>query len=91
MSTEEPAWRAGLYEAVEERFPLIRNAVTRGAIGAFVAEHIKAAEERGRREALRIVSDWCVEANENGGVDAGDLAFRLEQAGFPLPDDPDRP
>ena len=35
---------------------------------------------------LGIVSDWCVEANENGGVDAGDLAWRLEQAGYPLPD-----
>ncbi|WP_431772210.1 hypothetical protein [Streptomyces cucumeris] len=38
-------------------------------------------------EVLRIMSDWCVEANEVGGVDAGDLAFRLEQAGHPLPDD----
>jgi hypothetical protein len=37
-------------------------------------------------EVLRIVSDWCVEANENGGVDAGDLAWRLKQAGYPLPD-----
>jgi hypothetical protein len=36
---------------------------------------------------LRIVSDWCIEANEVGGVEAGDLAYRLEQAGFPLPDD----
>lgn len=37
--------------------------------------------------ALRIVNDWCIEANEVGGVDAGDLVFRLEQAGYPLPDD----
>lgn len=36
---------------------------------------------------LRIVSDWCIEANEVGGVDAGDLAYRLETAGYPLPDD----
>lgn len=36
---------------------------------------------------LRIVSDWCIEANDVGGVDAGDLAFRLLEAGFPLPDD----
>lgn len=36
---------------------------------------------------LRIVSDWCIEANEVGGVDAGDLAYRLESAGYPLPDD----
>jgi hypothetical protein len=37
--------------------------------------------------ALRIVSDWCIEANECGGVDAGDLAFRLTSAGYQLPDD----
>lgn len=36
---------------------------------------------------LRIVSAWCVEANEAGGVDAGDLAWRLEQAGYSLPDE----
>lgn len=39
-----------------------------------------------RDAVLRIVSDWCVEANEVGGIDAGDLAFRLEQAGHPLPE-----
>lgn len=38
-------------------------------------------------EVLRLVSAWCVEANENGGVDAGDLAWRLEQAGHQLPDE----
>jgi hypothetical protein len=37
-------------------------------------------------EVLRIVRDWVVESNDIGGVDAGDLAFRLEQAGYPLPD-----
>lgn len=43
------------------------------------------------REVLGIVTDWCVEANDCGGVDATDLAFRLEQAGHPLPDEePDR-
>ena len=36
---------------------------------------------------LGIVSAWCVEANETGGVDATDLAWRLEQAGHPLPDE----
>ncbi|MCP9209522.1 hypothetical protein [Streptomyces cucumeris] len=38
-------------------------------------------------EVLRIVSTWCVEANEVGGVDAGDLARRLGRAGHPLPDE----
>jgi hypothetical protein len=55
MSTEEPAWRAELWGQIEERFPLIRNTVTRDAIRIFVEEHILAAEERGRREALSAV------------------------------------
>lgn len=41
--------------------------------------------EKQRDEVLRIVSDWCVEANESGGVDAGDLAFRLTRSGYQLP------
>ncbi|MEV5592199.1 hypothetical protein [Streptomyces sp. NPDC052496] len=41
--------------------------------------------EAARDEVLRIVSAWCVKANEVGGVDAGDLAWRLEQAGHCLP------
>jgi hypothetical protein len=36
---------------------------------------------------LRIVSDWYIEVNEVGGVDAGDLVWRLEQAGYYLPDE----
>lgn len=43
--------------------------------------------EKQRDNILRIVSGWCIEANENGGVDAGDLAFRLTDAGYELPDD----
>lgn len=45
--------------------------------------------EAARDEVLRIVSAWCVEANEVGGVDAGDLARRLEQAGHRLPNGDD--
>ncbi|MCZ1006366.1 hypothetical protein [Streptomyces lydicus] len=37
------------------------------------------------RPVLEIVSAWCVESNDIGGIDAGDLAWRLEQAGYPLP------
>jgi hypothetical protein len=42
--------------------------------------------EKQRDDVLRIVSEWCVEANDVGGVDAGDLAWRLERAGYLLPD-----
>jgi hypothetical protein len=37
-------------------------------------------------QALRIVSEYCVESNDVGGIDATDLAFRFEQAGYKLPD-----
>ncbi|GAA2092406.1 helix-turn-helix domain-containing protein [Actinomadura alba] len=46
--------------------------------------------ERARHDAariLQIVSDWCTEANNIGGVDATDLAWRLETAGYMLPDE----
>ncbi|MFF9554560.1 hypothetical protein ACF1DY_01830 [Streptomyces albus] len=52
------------------------------------AEHDRRQDaERQRDAVLRIVSDWCTEANEHGSIDAGDLAWRLETAGYPLPDD----
>lgn len=37
-------------------------------------------------QALRIASEYCVESNEMGGIDATDLAFRFERAGLKLPD-----
>jgi hypothetical protein len=52
MDEEEPAWRAVLREALDERFPYVRNTVTRDAIREFVTEQIEAAKQRGRREAL---------------------------------------
>jgi hypothetical protein len=50
----------------------------------FLAECVVDLEDE-KHKILTIVSDWCIEANEVGGVDAGDLAFRLEEAGFSLP------
>lgn len=35
---------------------------------------------------LRIVADWVTEANDFGGIDADDLAWRLEEAGHKLPE-----
>lgn len=52
MDEEEPAWRAELREALDERFPYVRNAVMRDAIREFVTEQIEFAEQRGRQEAL---------------------------------------
>ena len=51
-----------------------------------LAERIVLLEDM-HQEVMRIVSDWCTEANEVGGVDATDLAFRLDSAGYRLPDE----
>lgn len=37
-------------------------------------------------KALRLVSEYCVESNDVGGIDATDLAFRFERADLKLPD-----
>lgn len=54
-----------------------------------VLSRMKQAETE-RDRILRIVSDWCIEANNIGGIDAGDLAWWLEEAGYPLPDGDDQ-
>lgn len=40
-------------------------------------------------EPVRIAWEFIIESNNSGGIDAGDLAIRLERAGFPCPDDLD--
>ncbi|MFF9894930.1 hypothetical protein [Streptomyces longispororuber] len=49
-------------------------------------EFRRRAEEQ-RDAVLRIVSDWVIESNDCGGIDAGDLTWRLQQAGYELPDE----
>ncbi|WP_435107332.1 hypothetical protein [Nocardiopsis synnemataformans] len=49
-------------------------------------ERIRALEEQ-QAAILRIVADWCTEYWDVGGIDAGDLEWRLQQAGHPLPTD----
>jgi len=64
-----------------------RFAFTLQRVGKLTPHQARQQAEAARDDVLRIVSAWCIEANENGGVDAGDLAWRLEQAGHPLPED----
>ena len=66
-----------------ERFAFVLQRV---APDALTPHQARQEAERQRDGVLRIVSDWCVEANEVGGIDADDLAWRLEQAGHHLPD-----
>jgi len=55
------------------------------------ADHALARTEgaTGSAEVLRIVAGWYLSATEYGGVDAGDLARDLEEAGYPLPEEGD--
>jgi hypothetical protein len=57
MSKEEPAWKAELREAMDERFPLVRNAVTRDAIREFCESQILAAEQRGFQAGVNKTGD----------------------------------
>lgn len=70
-------WREGPDEAWEQHTADI-------ALAAAGDEQQRA--ETALAGVLGIVSAWCVEANECGGVDATDLAWRLKQAGHQLPD-----
>ncbi|MGW3196267.1 hypothetical protein ACWDBD_17110 [Streptomyces sp. NPDC001118] len=61
--------------------------VQRHAPGALTPHEARQRAEKQRDEVLRIVSDWVIESNDTGGIDAGDLTWRLEQAGYQLPAD----
>lgn len=55
-----------------------------GTVGALKAELNRTADG-GVDKVLAIVEEWCCEANDVGGVDATDLAFRLGRAGYSFP------
>lgn len=61
--------------------------VQRHAPGALTPHEARQQAEAARDDVLRIVSGWCIESNNHGGIDAGDLAWRLEQAGHHLPEE----
>jgi len=61
-----------------------RFAFTLQRVGKLTPHQARQKAEEATADVLRIVSDWCVEANDVGGVNAGDLAWRLEEAGHPL-------
>lgn len=47
-------------------------------------ERIRALEEE-RNAILRVVADWITEYYDIGGINAGDLKWRLQRARHPLP------
>jgi hypothetical protein len=59
MSEEEPAWRAELKDLLDERF------ISSGEeIFDLVEPHIRAAEQRGRREAAEEIRRQCHEGHD---------------------------
>jgi hypothetical protein len=71
MSTEEPAWRAELEDDLREAD------LDDEDLWPVIAKHIKAAEERGRREALREAAEKIRGYVENrGDVDMMRLFWR---------------
>jgi hypothetical protein len=74
-------WRR-VHAAHEELHDLAEAAAEKWRARAKRAEAARAA-------ILKIVSGWCVEYNDIGGTDAGDLAWNLQAAGYPLPEEED--
>ncbi|NUH35295.1 hypothetical protein HUF15_00675 [Streptomyces samsunensis] len=72
---------------VAESPELYTLVVQRHGPGVLTPHEARQRAEGALAEVLRIVSAWCTEANEVGGVDATDLAFRLTRAGHQLPDE----
>ncbi|MEU1805863.1 hypothetical protein [Streptomyces sp. NPDC019937] len=72
---------------VAESPELYTLVVQRHGPGVLTPHEARQRAEGALAAVLGIVSAWCVESNDVGGIDAGDLAWRLEQAGHPLPDE----
>ncbi|MEU1824222.1 hypothetical protein ABZ502_17565 [Streptomyces abikoensis] len=84
---EFPSAKVEMDVKVAESAEMYTLVVQRHASGALTPHQARERAEAQRDEILAIVSAWCQEANNFGGVDAGDLAWRLERAGHPLPAD----
>lgn len=69
-----------------ERYTLT---VQRVAPGKLTPHEARAKAEAERDKLLEIINEFCIEYNNSGGIDAGDLAYRTESAGFEFPPDED--
>lgn len=72
---------------VAESPELYTLVVQRHTPGALTPHEARQKAEKGLTDVLGIVSAWYVEANDSGGMDVDALAWRLEEAGYPLPAD----
>lgn len=74
---------------VAESPELYTLVIQRHGPGVLTPHEARQQAEQARDDVLRIVADTVTEANDSGGIDLNDLVTRLEQAGYPLPDDDD--
>lgn len=61
--------------------------IQRHGPGRLTPHEARMRAEEQRDTLLKIIWEYCTEANEVGGIDAGDLAWRTTQAGFAAPED----
>ncbi|MFJ9027591.1 hypothetical protein ACIRQP_03545 [Streptomyces sp. NPDC102274] len=64
-----------------------RYAFTLQRVGKVTPHQARQRAEGGLATVLRIVTEYVIESNVVGGLDANDLGDRLSSAGFPLPDE----
>lgn len=71
---------------VAEQPELYTFVVQRHAPDALTPHEARQQAETALAEVMRIVENYVIESNDNGGIDCNDLVNRLERAGYPLPD-----
>jgi len=95
LAAMDPSELAALVLAHEDRLSAVATAAgtaadnMRATIARIEQERANLPElpPRDAEKVLAVVAEWCNESWEVGGIDAGDLAWRLQEAGYPLPKD----
>jgi len=98
LAAMDPSELAALVLAHEDRLSAVATAAGTAAdnMRATIAriEQERANDRplpvRSADAVLAVVAEWCRESWEVGGINAGDLAWRLSEAGYPLPKDAPR-
>ncbi|WP_433699081.1 hypothetical protein [Nocardiopsis sp. CA-288880] len=95
LAAKDPSELAALVLAHEDRLSTVAT------VAGTAADNMRATIDRIEQERandrplpgrsadaiLAVVAEWCRESWEVGGINAGDLAWRLSEAGYPLPKD----
>jgi hypothetical protein len=84
-----PEQAGGMHNALEDarhNLVIARRLQAAAGAAALTSHEAKQRPEQQYVDALRIVDEWITEANSLDGLDAGNLIWRLEQAGRQLPE-----